>query len=44
VLVAPHGVVQVGGWLCINVGVVFDLVSYSGGGDGSRGRFRMQGG
>ena len=44
VLVAPHGVVQVGGWLWIIVGVVFDLVSYSGGGYGGRERFGMQGG
>jgi len=41
VLVAPTGFVRVGGWLWIVVGVLFDLVSYSGSGYGNRGRLAM---
>jgi hypothetical protein len=38
VLVAPHGTVSLGGWILIIVGLVVDLVSYTGGGYGNRQR------
>ena len=38
VFVAPLGVIQPGGWLLLAVGLLFDVVSYTGGGYTNRQR------
>ena len=38
VLVAPSGNIESGGWLLIGVGVLFDIVAYTGGGYTNRRR------